>query len=68
MHDFRGRELKIGDVLATTSLHYRDLCLVRVTGFTPKKICVEIIKSSNHIHRSGDLIMKTPEQVVLVSE
>ena len=40
MNDFVGQPLLVGDYVAFTRPHYRELCLGKVTSFTPKKVHV----------------------------
>jgi len=40
MKDFAGQQLAVGDYVAFMRPHYRELCLGKITSFTPKKIHV----------------------------
>lgn len=68
MKDFRGRELAIGDAVATDSPHYKGMVLGKVTAFTPKMIRVELLTTNNHYYKVGSTLLRDPSAVAKLND
>lgn len=67
MKDYLGNELKIGDEVIATNIHFADLIIGKIIRFTPKKVEIECIKSRhrNLIHEKQ---LKEPYQLYRISK
>lgn len=61
MQDFLQQELKVGDYVATTASHYKELRFAKIIRFTPKGARVKFC-------RSGAEKYVTPRQVIKIQE
>jgi hypothetical protein len=59
MRDVAGKEMKVGDKVAVTTVGYAELSLRIVVGFSPKKIRIR-----NH---KGETETRYPYQVAIIS-
>lgn len=64
MKDCVGKEVKIGDGIATTCQGYADMSICKVLGFSRQKIQLEVI--GNRQPGSGRRITKFPEQCAII--
>jgi hypothetical protein len=65
--DIVGNTIKLGDVVATNHVHYRDrLFLCTVIGFTAQKI--KLLPAQGQHSWGNDATLRTPEQCIVTKK
>lgn len=65
MKDFLGNEIKLGDVVITNDIHYRDFVKGEIIKINDKTISIKL-KYESYIKRVNDITRRFPSQVVVI--